>query len=90
MSVEFESEPGRSTLVHFDTSHPERFRVGRRVHLLFEAREPERASVVEDFSLELPLDGRGRIAAVSFSRLARYTALPGLCVVTLLLALVLA
>jgi len=89
VSVEFESEPGRSTLVHFDTSHTERFRVGRRVHVLFEAHEPERASVVEDFSLELPLDGRGRIAEVGFSRLARYAALPGLSVVVLLVALVL-
>jgi hypothetical protein len=90
VSVEFESEPGRSARVDFSTSHPARFDVGQSVHVLFDAREPARGRVVEDFSFELPLDGRGRIAEVGFARLARYVVVPGLCIVALLVALVVA
>jgi hypothetical protein len=90
VSVEFESEPGRSACVEFSTSHPARFDVGQSVYVLFDAREPARGRVVEDFSFELPLDGRGRIAEVGFARLARYVVVPGLCIVALLVALVVA
>lgn len=88
--VEFESEPGHNAFVEFSTSQPARFFVGQHVHVLFDARQSARSRVVEDLSFELPLDGRGRIAEVGFSRLARYLVAPGLCVVALLVALVLA
>jgi hypothetical protein len=90
VQVEFESEPGHNAFVEFSTSHPARFFVGQTVHVLFDARHSKPSRVVEDLAFELPLDGRGRIAEVGLARLARYLVVPGLCLVALLVALVLA
>ncbi len=75
-TVEFSLAAGAAQRVKLVTQKEAVFRDERGVRLLYDADRPELARVFDDLPIKVTLDGRGRIAALPWSRVAHALWLP--------------
>ncbi len=75
-TVEFSLAAGAAQRVKLVTQKEAVFRDERGVRLLYDADRPKLARVFDDLPIKVTLDGRGRIAAMPWSRVAHALWLP--------------